>query len=227
MKNTFSFEIYQEVSAADASIEPIVSGIQNLRRYIGDVDIVQNDALLRLPGKESDSLDIKDYRIKHMADFVIILTTKALIIDQGETVTANGYAYAMPNDKPLGSRVVIVSTHNAGHIEGTTEHEIGHTFNMAIGGKTHDGHGHCLNDECAMQAGKSIESQVKNHYDIDSNGQKYVANQELIARILRTYPFCYDCETHFANNAQTLMDAKQGKSVPKEKLFAMNYINSK
>jgi hypothetical protein len=120
-----------------------------------------------------------------------------------------------------------VSTHNAGHIEGTTEHEIGHTFNLALGGKTHDGHGHCLNDECAMQAGKSIERHVTARTDIDSSGQRYIVEQETIGRILRKYPFCYDCETHFVNNAQTLMDAKQGKSVPEEKLFAMNYKTGK
>jgi len=227
MKNRFSFEIYQEVSAADVSIEPIVSGIQNLRSYIGDVDIVQNDELLRLPGEESDSLDIKDYRIQHMADFVIILTTKGLIIDKDDEVRANGYAYAMPSEKPLGSRVVIVSTHNAGHIEGTTEHEIGHTFNLALGGETHDGHGHCLNDECAMQAGKSVETHFVTTTDTDANGQKFIVAQETVGRVLRKYPFCFDCETHFTNNAQTLMDAKQGKTVPEEKLFAMNYINSK
>lgn len=227
MKNRFSFEIYQEVSAADVSIEPIVSGIQNLRQYIGDMDIDEKGELLRFPGEEDGRLIIGNYDVKTMADFAIILTTKALAIDKDDTGSVNGYAYAMPGEKPLGSRTVIVSTYNEGHIEGTTEHEIGHTFNLALGGETHDGHGHCLNDECAMQAGKSVETHVVTTTDTDANGQKFIVARETIGRILRKYPFCFDCETHFTNNAETLMDAKQGKTVPKEKLFAMNYINSK
>lgn len=216
MKNTFSFEIYKDVSAADISLEPVVAGLHNLRSIIGAVDIVENEALLQFPDVDNERLRVHEYNIKHKADFGIILTNKPIgNVDE----RTKGITYSSPNGQPLGLRNTILSTYDNLNVEATTEHETGHLFNMAHGSEMHDGNGHCNDQSCMMHA--SIDRQVERTRNIyvDESGETHILSEEVREYTLKKN-LCRICESLFAHNAQVLMDAKKGKQVSDQLLFA-------
>lgn len=216
MKNRFSFEIYKEVSAADTSLEPVVAGIHSLRDIIGDVDIVENQALLQFPDVDNERLRVHEYGIKHLADFAIILTTKPIgDIDE----RTRGITYSYPNGQTLGLRNTILSTYDNLNLESTTEHEVGHLFNMAHGGETHDGDGHCNEKDCMMHPSIDRHIERTRNIYVDANGTEHLISEEVREYTLKK-DLCRVCDSLFSLNAEILMDAKQGKSVPDKLLFA-------
>lgn len=216
MLNTFSFEIYREVSASDTSLEPVIAGLNGLRRIIGDVDITENETLLQFPDVDRERLRVHEYGIKHLADFAIILTTKPIgDIDE----RTRGITYSFPNGQPLGLRNTILSTYDNLNLESTTEHEVGHLFNMAHGGETHDGNGHCKDNTCMMHPSIDRHIERQRNVYVDEQGNKHILGEKIREYTLKK-KLCQVCESLFSLNAEILMDAKRGKDVPEKLIFA-------
>lgn len=215
MANTFSFEICKDVDAQDISIEPVIASLNSMRDSIGEVDIIDEDHLIEFPDSDSERIRPRHIDIKQMADFALILTNKPLGDDEEKT---RGFTYSYPNGEPLGRRIAILSTHENLDLEVVTDHEVGHLFNMVNHGETHDGHGHCTDEECMMHASLTRVNE-RTVYISEENGQEVRTFGETRLTYLKKR-LCQTCDSLLAFNTQALLDAKQGKEVDDKLIFA-------
>lgn len=215
MANSFSFEICKDVSAQDISIDPVVASLESMRENIGEIDIVETNHLIEFPDSDSERIRPRQLCIRQMADFALVLTNKPIGEEDERT---KGFTYSYPDGKPLGLRASIISTHDNYNLEVVTDHEVGHLFNMVNHGEKHDGNGHCTDEECMMH--KSLTHALERTiYVSDENGEEHRTIGETRPTYLKKR-LCQTCESLFAYNTQVLLDAKQGKEVANNLVFA-------
>lgn len=216
MANTFSFEICKDVDAQDISIEPVIASLDSMRDNIGEVDIIDEDHLIEFCDSDSERIRPRHLDIQQLADFTLVLTNKPLGNDDERT---RGFTYSYPDGSRLGHRIAILSTHENLDLEVVTDHEIGHLFNMVNHGETHDGKGHCTDEECMMHASLTRANERIVYVSHDENGQEIRTFGETRQTYLKKR-LCQTCDSLLAFNTEALKDAKQGKDVDEKLIFA-------
>lgn len=154
-------EIFHDQASGRLPTEAVHEGLALVAEYSGSILVTRETRQIKLTDPTSDHVDSDKIRWPQLpANFSIILTDRPLVssFEEGAASQANSVTTSLKSNRDriagtalIGVDVALISLHNAHphNVPTTVAHELGHLFEILL---EDTASGHCLRDECIMNA---------------------------------------------------------------------------